>query len=394
MIHTAPIEGSQAGLSGFARHSGAVGVRNNLVILNLTGLSEMAARRASAAVPRSVLVSFPYGMGLVGEDLAAATRLLSGIAMHPNAGAVVLVSADRTRLEEISAKLEREGRAFEGICIDDVAHDSGALSARIVRAGARLAQAASTLHRTPFSLGDLCFAVECGLSDPTSGIAANRLIGEFSDRVISAGGTVIMGETLEWLGVEKVLADRAASPEVASAILTAVARREAMAQRAGVDLLGVNPNRRNIEEGLTTIEEKASGAIAKSGNAEIQGMLAHGEAPAGPGLWLMDQPSYSPESLTGFASAGAQIALFSTGSGNSYASALMPTIKITANAQTAKRLDTQVDFDCSELMAGGDIDKVTDRLLTHVAAVASGMLTFGEIMGEGSEAFSRFGATL
>ncbi|MEM6727628.1 MAG: UxaA family hydrolase [Pseudomonadota bacterium] len=393
MLHASPIVSTQHEVAGFARENGAVGVRNHLLILNLTGLTEMAARRAQAQLPGALCVSFPYGMGLVGADLAASTRLLAGLASHPNVGGAVLVSADRTRLEQVMAALDGRS-AMVDLCLDRVGHDALALTGDIVRAAAHLARRVSLQQRAPISLDKLCIGVECGLSDPTSGLAANRLIGAVTDRVVGAGGTVIMGETLEWLGVEDKLAARAVSPDVAEAITEAVARREALAQAAGIDLLGINPNRRNIEEGLTTIEEKAAGSIAKSGTAPIAGVLAQGEAPRGPGLWLMDQPSYSPESLTGFAAAGAQVALFSTGSGNSYTSALMPTIKITGNAETASRLDTQIDFDCSALMAGAPFEAAAERLLDHLCAVASGALTFGEILGEGTEAFSRYGEAL
>ncbi|MEM1370868.1 MAG: UxaA family hydrolase [Pseudomonadota bacterium] len=381
-------------LSGFHRASGVVGVRNHLLILNLTGLTEGPARRAHAALPGSVLVNFPHGMGMIGRDLEASTRLLSGLAAHPNAGATVLVSADRTRLEQIGQAVNADGAVCDALCLDSFEHDALALSDAIVRSGAQMIRKATALPRQPAMLSQLCVGVECGLSDPTSGIAANPLIGRVADRLVENGATVIMGETLEWLGVEDQLAERAANPAVADAIFQAVARREALATEAGVDLLGINPNRRNIEEGLSTIEEKASGSIAKSGSAAIQGLLAHGEKPTSRGLWLMDQPSYSPESLTGFAAAGAQMALFSTGSGNSYTSALMPTIKLTANAATAKRLGAQIDFDCSELMAGSDPEPCTQQLLHHIQSVASGMLTFGEILNEGSEVFSRYGEAL
>jgi altronate dehydratase large subunit len=394
MFHAHAMAKNECALAGFSRANGRLGVRNLLLVLNLTGLTEGPAKRAHGALPASVLINFPYGMGMIGRDLDASTRLLAGLAAHPNVGATVLVSADRTRLEHVIQALSGEGPIYEALCLDSFGHDALALSDAIVRASSTLIRQASSLPRRSARPNELCVAVECGLSDPTSGIAANPLIGRVTDQLVEKGATVIMGETLEWLGVEDQLAERAVTPAVARQIHDVVCRRETLAKEAGVDLLGINPNRRNIEEGLSTIEEKASGSIAKSGSAPIQGVLAQGEKPPKPGLWLMDQPSYTPESLTGFAAAGAHIALFSTGSGNSYTSALMPTIKITGNAQTAKRLNTQIDFDCSNLMTGSDAQASADRLFDHICSVASGMLTFGEILGEGSEVFSRYGEAL
>ena len=52
----------------------------------------------------------------------------------------------------------------------------------------------------------------------------------------------------------------------------------------------------------------------------------------------MDAPGFSPESMTGFAAAGAQAMLFTTGAGNSYCSAVAPTLKISARPDTVAHL--------------------------------------------------------
>jgi hypothetical protein len=49
----------------------------------------------------------------------------------------------------------------------------------------------------------------------------------------------------------------------------------------------------------------------------------------------MDAPAYAPESVTGFTAAGANLVLFTTGVGNSYVSALAPTLKVSGNPETA-----------------------------------------------------------
>ncbi|GIR79111.1 MAG: hypothetical protein CM15mP81_06210 [Alphaproteobacteria bacterium] len=41
---------------------------------------------------------------------------------------------------------------------------------------------------------------------------------KIADRIVSSGGIVIMGETLEWLGVENDLAKRAVSSDVGTQI--------------------------------------------------------------------------------------------------------------------------------------------------------------------------------
>jgi altronate dehydratase large subunit len=146
---------------------------------------------------------------------------------------------------------------------------------------------------------------------------------------------------------------------------------------------------------LTTLEEKALGAVAKTGSRMIQGVLDHAEMPTGQGLWLMDQPWYAPESLSGMTAAGAQIVLFTTGPGNGFTSLLSPTIKISANPKTCARLPEQIDFDASNVFSGKFTpEEAAEALLMLLIEVASGKATFGEILGEGEEVQSRLGASL
>lgn len=65
---------------------------------------------------------------------------------------------------------------------------------------------------------EFVLGVECGGSDGSSGIVSNPVTGRLADRVIDAGGTVIMSETLELLGGEEMLGRRAVTPEVAAKV--------------------------------------------------------------------------------------------------------------------------------------------------------------------------------
>ena len=171
--------------------------------------------------------------------------------------------------------------------------------------------------------------------------------------------------------------------------------RERIAIAAGLDLTGSNPGPTNIAAGLSSIEEKSLGNIAKSGSRLIEGLLAYGEKPPSPGLWTMDASAYAPKSLTGFVAAGAQLLLFTTGVGNPYASALSPTIKLSANPVTCDAFRDQLDFDASPAFLGQNSLETSREALQHrILSVASGELTWGEIMKEGDEVLSRFGPAL
>ena len=380
---------------GYPRPVGRAGVRNHLLVLSIAGLTGPAARRVARALPGARLVTMPYGGGLIGADQALHLRALAGFGRHPNVGAVLLVGSDTPKIEALAREIAAIGKPLAAVCLDDCGHDILTLSDRALRAGARLAREISRQRREPVDIGQLLVGLECGRSDPSSGIVANPLIGAVTDALVDAGASAVFGETLEWLGAEHLLARRAATPAVAQALVGAVLRREQLARDQGVDLLGNNPGPTNIAAGLSTIEEKSLGAIAKSGSRPIAGVLAYAEPPRGPGLHAMDAPAYAPESVSGFVAAGAQLVLFSTGVGNSYVSALAPTLKISGNPQAAATLREQLDLDASAVFSGEQtLAEAAGRLLGQLIDSAEGSLTWGEVLDEGDEVVSRLGEAL
>lgn len=380
---------------GYRRADGSSGVRSHVLVLGINGLAGAATRRIGVAVRGTVTIATPYGRGQIGPDADVHRRQLVGLCRNPNVAATLIVGVDRRAVDAVAETAASAGRPIETIALDDTDEDSLALTAQGIKLAARLVQHVSTQHRVECPLSALRIGMECGHSDATSGVAANPLAGRIADRLIDLGGTVIFGETLEWLGAEHLLARRGTRPEVRTAVTDAVSRREGYVASLGVDLLGNNPGEENIRGGLSTIEEKSLGAIAKAGSRPLAGVLAFGEAPRAPGLYAMDGPGYSPESLMGFTAAGTQLALFTTGPGNSYCSALVPTIKISAHPETAQRLPQQIDFDGSDVLIGqADITAVAARLFERVVSTASGALTWGEILGEGDEVFVRLGPSL
>lgn len=386
---------SVASFAGFSREVGPPGVRNYVLVLSATGLTGPCARRIATQVHGTVVVCNPVDTGLLGDDRDANERVLRGFIRHPNVAAVVIIAANVPKLRALEKIATEAKRTVVALALDDFEHDVLALSDAGVRAAVTLVRATSTQRRTPQAVSELFIGLECGRSDPSSGLVANPVIGRFADYLIEAGGRAAIGETTEWLGAEHLLSERGQDATVAAAIIAATHHREQMAKDAGVDLLGNNPGPTNIAAGLSTIEEKSLGNIAKSGSKPIRSVLAYAEAPAGPGMHLMDAPAYAPESLTGFTAAGAQLHLFSTGVGNSFVSALAPTIKLTGNPHTAARLKQQIDFSAARVLTGEiELDEAALALWMITLGVAEGTLTWGEILGEGEEVISRFGASL
>lgn len=384
-----------AGFEGFARADGGVGVRNHVLVLGVNGLAARVAERIAGALPGVVCVASRDGRGQVEPDIASHRAQMLGLALNPNVGGVLVVGVDEEATTGYRDAIAAAGRPVEAVSFAETGEDAFAVMDLGCRRLARLARTASRARRAPATLSALTIGVECGHSDATSGIAGNRVAGAAVDRLVDLGATVIVGETVEWLGAEHLLAARARTAGTGAAILAAVAAREAMVAASGTSLTGNNPGEENIRGGLSTMEEKALGAVAKAGSRPVDGLVGLTERPRGPGLWLMDGPAFSPVSITGFAAVGAQMVLFSTGPGNSYGSAIAPTIKLTANAGTVARLPEQVDFDASAVFAGEETaDAAGARLLALAAEVAGGTLTWAEVLGEGLEVLARLRGSL
>ncbi|MFT5445584.1 MAG: altronate dehydratase large subunit [Gammaproteobacteria bacterium] len=386
---------SDSGFSGFARQSGRAGVRNYLLVLSATGLTGPTARRIGAQIDGAKVICNPVDTGPMGDDRVATDRALRGFIGHPNVGAVLIIGGNEPRVTALAEYAAGVVRNVAALTLDTCNHDALTLTDRGVRAAATMARELSRQRRTTQPIADLFFGLECGRSDPSSGLVSNPMLGRMADRLVDLGGSAVIGETTEWLGAEHLLAARAVNERVAQDIRDAALRREQMAIDAGIDLLGNNPGPTNIAAGLSTIEEKSLGNIAKSGSRPIQSVLAYGEAPGVAGLHVMDAPAYAPESLTGFTVAGAQMNFFTTGVGNSFVSLLAPTIKVSANPDSVARLGQQLDFDASAAFSGArSHEQVADALWQNVLEIAQGTATWGELLMEGEEVIARFGAAL
>lgn len=130
------------------------------------------------------------------------------------------------------------------------------------------------------------------------------------------------------------------------------------------------------------MKKKSLGAIAKTGNAKVQAVYEYGQKPDKKGLVLMDSPGREPEILTGLASAGATVIIFTTGRGAPQGFPFVPVIKVTGNKNTMEKLSDHMDLDVSQVIEGKEtIEKAGKRIVSEIIKVASGKLTKAEISG-------------
>ncbi len=244
--------------------------------------------------------------------------------------------------------------------------------------------------RVPMGLSDLTIGAECGGSDGTSGLAGNPVVGALFDRLVDAGGTAVFEETVEMIGLREILLSRAAGREAREQV--SAAYDKAVEYCRAVRQFSASPG--NFAGGLTTIEEKSMGALAKSGRRPIRGVIRVAQRPPTAGLWMLDSvpdPHFmgfgytnpnDTEGIMDLISVGSQIVLFVTGRGSVIGSPVAPLIKVTGNAQTYQRMIEDMDFDASPVLRGEQtLEQCAADLLSLVVETAGGRPSKPEALG-------------
>jgi altronate dehydratase large subunit len=378
---------------GYPRKNGQFGIRNWVGVVSTMDNCNPITRAISTAVDGTLAITTLFMRGQFGRDLEISSNTLAGMARNPNIAAVLIVGLEEKSSAEIAARISPSGKPIEIVNI----MPKGTIEAVAegTRRAMKLAIAVSGLRRISCSAGELTIGVECGGSDTTSGLSCNPAIGRVADRIIDEEGTVIISETSEFFGAEQLFGSRAQTPELRKTFIERILAFEKEAIQQGVDIRGTQPSADNMRGGLTTIEEKALGAMIKSGTRPLVGVLDYGEAPRNRGLHFMATPAPAVESMTALAAGGCQLILFGTGVGNPIGCTVSPTIKISGNVNTVRAMPDNLDYDVSDILEkGARINDVGDRLYAHTLEVASGTRTFSEVLDVRETAISRFGPTI
>lgn len=375
-------------LFGFRRPDGGIGIRNYVAIIGVMDNSSPTVRRIAASVRDAVPVAPGAGRGLIGDDWTQHVKTLTALGTNPNVAGAVVVSLEPQSAGAVGNAIAATGRPVEIIALQDIGGSVKATEAG-VRAATRIAADAASA-RVPLPWSDLIVGLECGGSDGSSGIVGNPATGVLADRIVQRGGTVIMSEPIEVVGGEQLFARRARNEDVARRLLDAVSRCVRYSQEAGIDPFRANPGPDNIAGGLSTIEEKALGAIKKGGSTTLNEVIEHSARPTRKGLVFMDAPAPAVENLTALAAGGAHLILFSTGRGNPAGNPVSPTIKLSGNPFTVKIMEDNIDVDLSGVITAGlSLEGAADLIEAELVAVCSGKQTRSELLGEVEVAISR-----
>lgn len=369
---------------GYKREDGRVGVRNYVLILPGCACASETCRLVAAQVKGTKNVIINVGCSDVKANTDMNQRVLTGFALNPNIYGVIVIGlgCETVGHRELAAKIRAETK--KPVVSFGIQETGGtvATTALAVKAAREMVAEASQVHRVPCELSDLFVGIECGGSDATSGIASNPAVGDMSDRIVDAGGTTMMSETIEFVGAEHVLARRGATPEIHDQIIRICEEYEKHLAGVGQDCRTGQPTTGNKAGGLSTIEEKSLGCIHKGGTRPVVEVLEEAARPTKKGALIMDTPGYDISSVTSMVAGGATLVVFTTGRGTPTGHALAPVIKVTGNRETAVRMADNMDIDVSGILEGDiTISEAGQKILEEVVAVASGKTTKAEAFG-------------
>jgi galactarate dehydratase len=397
-----PLQGCT--FDGFVNADGSVGTRNLLAITTtvqcVAGVVDHAVRRIREQllplyphVDDVVGLEHSYGCGVAidAPDAVIPIRTLRNISLNPNFGGEVMVVSlgceklQPQRLLPPGSIAIQDGRSPQDgphtVCLQD-AHHVGFISMidDIVASARPHLERLNARRRQKVPASALVVGVQCGGSDALSGVTANPAVGALADLLVRAGATVMFSENTEVRDAVDQLTARAATPEVAQAIVRELAWYDQYLERGRVDR-SANTTPGNKAGGLSNIVEKAMGSIVKSGSAAIAHVLPPGEKLRADQKGLVFAATPASDFICGTLqlAAGMNLHVFTTGRGTPYGLQACPVVKVATRSELARRWHDLMDVDAGRIAQGQQsIEQAGQELFELLLDVASGRRTWAE----------------
>lgn len=395
------IENENLTFKGYMRKNGEVGIRNEIWIVPTVGcvngiaekLVEMLkAETGCEGIDAIHAWHHNYGCSQLSGDHENTRKVLRDIVLHPNAGAVLILSlgCENNQPDEFIKLLgDYDKDRIKLLVTQKVEGDELEEGMKILR---NLYNVAKQDVRTEVPISHLRVGLKCGGSDGFSGITANPLVGEFSDWLVAQGGTSILTEVPEMFGAETILMNRCENSQLFEQTVTMINDFKEYFLSHG-EPVGENPSPGNKAGGISTLEDKALGCTQKCGRAPVSGVLAYGDRLQVNGLNLLSAPGNDLVAATALASSGCQIVLFTTGRGTPFGT-FVPTMKVSTNSLLFQNKPNWIDFNAGELLEGVEMKALLRKFIELIIKVASGDLVRNEINGYREISIFKNGVTL
>ena len=316
---------------GYRRADGGAGIRNYLLVVPSVVCANTVAQRVANLIPGAVSIPHPHGCAQVGDDVVLTEKVLAGAAANPNVGAALVI-----------------GLGCETCQSGDVAN-----LARALTPGKPVES--FSIQDAGGSIKAISQGVEAGM----------QLMAQ------------IASQQREPIPIAELLVARNRDHEDETTVRDADPIVDAV-----VDMMVASGGSVIVPDFLAPLPQRVTA-------------LTFAERPHGKGRHVMQTPDAGSVSVSAMAAGGAQVCLFTTGSGSPLGNAVCPVIKVCANPETNRRMADNIDFAPSEVN-GGNVGpgQSAERLYTLLLDVSSGQLTNAEMIGHQEFAIHRAGPTV
>mgnify|MGYP002761724604 FL=1 len=395
------IENENRTFKGYVRKNGEVGVRNEIWVVPTVGCVNGIAEKLVDLLKQETKCEgidaihawhHNFGCSQLSGDHENTRKVLRDICLHPNAGAVLVLSlgCENNQPDEFMKMLgDYDKDRIKLLVTQKVEGDELEEGMKLLR---ELYALAKEDKRQEVSVSKLRVGLKCGGSDGFSGITANPLVGEFSDWLVAQGGTSILTEVPEMFGAETILMNRCENKELFDKTVHLINDFKEYFLSHG-EPVGENPSPGNKAGGISTLEDKALGCTQKCGRAPVSGVLQYGDRLETTGLNLLSAPGNDLVASTALASAGCQLVLFTTGRGTPFGT-FVPTMKISTNSNLYRNKPNWIDFNAGELVEGTEMKDLVRKFIDKIIAVANGEEARNEYNGYREISIFKNGVTL
>lgn len=362
---------------GYRRKDGKVGIRNEVWIIPTVGCVNAIVREIESQSQQfqtdhiDGIYSYhhPYGCSQLGKDWEMTLKYLCGLIRHPNAGAVLVVglgceNGNIKELKKFLGEYDTERVKFLTCQEEDDEIEKGISYVK------ELCMYAEGFEREPCPVSELVIGLKCGGSDGFSGITANPLLGQISDRLIAQGGSSILTEVPEMFGAETLLMNRCRTKELFEKMVDLINDFKSYFIRYG-ERVDENPSPGNKEGGITTLEDKSLGCVQKGGSSPVEDVLSYAEPIKVHGLSVLNAPGNDLVASNALVASGTHMVLFTTGRGTPFGCPV-PTVKVSSNSTLYQKKKAWIDFDAGSLLDGVSMKELTEEFYAYLLQVASG----------------------
>jgi altronate dehydratase large subunit len=358
------------GFRAYDRDERGVGVRDRTLVLPSVICSREVAGRIADGVDGAVAAPHDYGCGQIGADRERTERTFAGVATNPNVAGTVVVGLG---CETVGSEGVAAAVADRGVPVRELAIQEAGGTGPCIEAGVAAAETLATAReRRSASLEDLTVGVVPGRPTAPARGTTDPLVGRVVDRIVDAGGRVVVAGTDRLVPHADAAAARCVNGAVADRLRDLLAGGR-----------GTAPGARTRQAAADRGFEAVAGVL---GDRPVAEALAYGERATADGLAVLDAPTGVEAATSGLVAAGATVVLHVTAQGVPTGHPVAPVLKLSADPETLAALPDDVDLDARSV----DADAVLDRL----RAVAGGERTAAERHGLERFALARAGPSM